>query len=609
MSFIPLQSKFDDYYEFSFGETPLSPDGCYSHFTIARPMDEGSMPSVENGYASFSDVRGDSGTRVTIYGTFDEQEIRPLVSKIMATSQYTVAFSGDNDEAAIIAASKLEQDERALLALEKANTVEDDSDLLKEGTDATTAAATKVSVKERAKYIPLRLTLGERKMLRLVEAAMACCDYTSTVDAPGLSAARRTHAQLQGITSILRGLVTACDYAAGQRLSTGDDEMDQYQAFFQKMFEIARRHKIMNPEKMRTEYGKLIYVLQDAVSPTVQPHLGFSVVGPIVTVYDFLKERSGVKVLDDKLIEVATEEIDGRKKTRIDIRAEIKRKEKAVATIKAKYRSSSLTEDDIHLALYSIGDNNSFLHSDRVPIDRIIAFLHSSFPPAKPEEGYSLSIESGENGARLSHSHERQCCFALQSLALWRDIIDDMFRLWKMAEDDLLSETVTYSLQDTGQGLQRVQQSPRTYRAMQQVLQNVQRNNVHQWIGSSMIHMGDHNVPNALSFIDKYTQVPRILRPIVACLDNLEKLYEESGDIKQLVDTNFGGLETLRKDILHDFFRSAFDGSGADNFYDAGSCIDGRLTSAWNWCSQLPSKHYYIIFKLTGFIGFDGDFK
>lgn len=23
--------------------------------------------------------------------------------------------------------------------------------------------------------------------------------------------------------------------------------------------------------------------------------------------------------------------------------------------------------------------------------------------------------------------------------------------------------------------------------------------------------------------------------------------------------------------------------SGADNFYDAGSCIDGRLTSAWNW--------------------------
>ncbi len=31
----------------------------------------------------------------------------------------------------------------------------------------------------------------------------------------------------------------------------------------------------------------------------------------------------------------------------------------------------------------------------------------------------------------------------------------------------------------------------------------------------------------------------------------------------------FGGGDKLEKDILIDFFRSAFDGSGADNFYDA----------------------------------------
>lgn len=570
-------------------------------------MDEGTIPTVDNGYSGFSDVRGESGTRVTIYGTFDENVIRPLVAKIMATSQYTVAFAGDQDEASIIAASKLEHEARTQLESAEPNVAVDDetADLL----ETDSPPMIKATVKERAKYIPLRLTLGERKMLRLVEAAMACCEYTSNVDTPGISTARRTHAQLQGIASILRGLVTACDYTAGQRVSTDQDELDNYQAFFQKTFEIARRHKIMNPEKMRTEYGKLIYFLQDAVSPTVQPHLGFSIVGPIVTVYDFLKERGGIKVLEDKFIDVATEEVDGRKKTRQQIRTEIHRKEKAVALIKAKYKTSRLTEDDIHLALYSIGDNNSFLHSDRVPIDMIIEFLKKYFSPNKVDEGYALTIASGENGARLSHSHERQYYFALQSLTLWRDIIDDMFRLWQMAEDDLLSETVTYSLQDTGQGLQRVQQSPRTYRAMQQVLHNVQHNKVHQWIGSSVIHMGDHNVPNALSFIDKYTQVPRILGPIVACLENLAKLYEESNDITQLVDTSFGGLEKLHKDILHDFFRSAFDGSGADNFYDAGSCIDGRLTSAWNWCSQLPTKPYYCIFKLTGFVGFDGDFK
>ena len=42
---------------------------------------------------------------------------------------------------------------------------------------------------------------------------------------------------------------------------------------------------------------------------------------------------------------------------------------------------------------------------------------------------------------------------------------------------------------------------------------------------------------------------------------------------------------------------------GACAQFDAGSCIDGRLTSAWNWGSKIEKKDYYHIFKICGFVG------
>ena len=230
----------------------------------------------------------------------------------------------------------------------------------------------------------------------------------------------------------------------------------------------------------------------------------------------------------------------------------------------------------------------SFLNSNRLPVDKMITLLNSHFSPASCES-HSLAIVSGHEGARLTHSHERQFNFALQSLTLctWmttdrvraptsvccltaycarpmrpgREITHDMFRLWYLAEGDLLSANVPYTLRNTGQGLQRVQQSPRTYKAMQGVLQSTQ-SKLGSWVGSSMIHMGDHNVPNALSFIDKYTQVARILSPIIITLETLAQLYKEDDGIKSLIDSGFGGMKKVRRDILCDFFRSAFDGSG-----------------------------------------------
>ena len=56
------------------------------------------------------------------------------------------------------------------------------------------------------------------------------------------------------------------------------------------------------------------------------------------------------------------------------------------------------------------------------------------------------------------------------------------------------------------QGLNRVQQAPGVSKAMHSILYKCQRQ-IGNWVGSSVIHLGDHNVPNALMFIDKYTQV------------------------------------------------------------------------------------------------------
>lgn len=640
---IGTKSKFDDYYVFKLpadgatsgtkkaSEIDTAMDAAtatnssgnvFSHFSISRPMKEGTAPTIENGFDAFTDIRGDSGTRVTIKlnqaaidaGMLKEEEVlKPMLGKFLQASPYTVVLDKcctDEQRQEIIDASRREQEDFKQLqtmAEENASVEDDDEDLEGVSMSQTPELGSHNTVKERAKFIPIRLSMGERKMLRLVEAAMACCDYTTEVDKPFKSSTRRTHAQLKHITSVLRGMVTACDYAAGQTLLEEDNYSD-YEKFFRQMFEIARRHKIMNPEKMRTEYGKLIYLLQDAVSPSIQPHLSFSCKGRIETVYKFLEERGGIALLDDPLIEIATREVLADKKTREQISLEIRRKERAVTHLKQNYRNQNLSSDDVHLCLYSICDNDSFLNSNRVPIDKVINYLQQFFSPGNYEEGYSLSIVDGQDGSRLSHSHERQFYFALQSLTLWRDIIDDMFRLWAMAEEDLLSESVSYALQDTGQGHQRVQQSPLTYKSMQKILSRVQ-SKVNQWIGSNVIHLGDHNVPNALMFIDKYTQVPRILSPIVNCLENLERVCEEDEGVRTFVENEFDGVEQLKKDILYDFFKSAFDGSGADNFYDAGSCIDGRLTSAWNWCSQLQDKPFYCIFNLIGFTGFDGEFK
>lgn len=63
-----------------------------------------------------------------------------------------------------------------------------------------------------------------------------------------------------------------------------------------------------------------------------------------------------------------------------------------------------------------------------------------------------------------------------------------MFRLWSLAETDLLNPFNGYRLRDTGQGLNRMQHAPKTARIMQLILQRAQKS-IGFWVGSRFVRV------------------------------------------------------------------------------------------------------------------------
>ncbi|KAG5370937.1 UPF0652 protein [Yarrowia sp. E02] len=465
-------------------------------------------------------------------------------------------------------------------------------------------------LKERAKDVPVRLTYDERKLLRLLEAALNVSEYTDKVDILSYtSKAKRIVAQLREMCSIMAALVVATDMKTGQALFENKNFSDNAE-WFQTVFEIGRRYKIMNPDKMRDSFGKLMYMIMDSRLAEVSQVMEFDLYKPVKSVYSHLRsfgdgaDGSGVAVFGDPLIVDAIMEINPDGKNRRQIQQAIQTKERAIEILAKRYSKGKLLKEDVRQCLYSLGDYHAYLRANQEPVERMMKYLNEDFDESADTSGeFHLAIRYGSGGARLSHNHSKQYQYVRQSLSLWSEIMKEMFRMWSLSDADLTS-TGRYQLTDTGQGLNRIKGCPGVSRAIHGVISKAQHR-TGSWIGSSVVHLGDHTVPNALFFLDKYLQVPRILIPVDMVVSNIENLAKDP-HVSLWIKEQFGSPDRLRKTILADFFKHAFDGSGADNFYDAGSCIDGRLTSAWNWANSISKKDYYKIFLVSGFTGFDG---
>jgi hypothetical protein len=149
-----------------------------------------------------------------------------------------------------------------------------------------------------------------------------------------------------------------------------------------------------------------------------------------------------------------------------------------------------MTEEQLVLVLNSLGDGNAYVAACRHPVDRMINYLKKYFDPNKHDAETSLAIASGREGSCLTHDHATQYKFVMQTLQLWREIQNQMFRLWLAADHDLLNERNPYRLYanekkevrfakkkkhryNTGQGLHRVQSAPHVSSCMQNILGTV----------------------------------------------------------------------------------------------------------------------------------------
>lgn len=458
---------------------------------------------------------------------------------------------------------------------------------------------------QNANHVPLRLSPVERKIQRLMRGVILASCYTDKVDSESALKRNRELIIVRELTNALTGLIVGLDVSKAAKLLQ-DKEFTDYEKEICMAVETCRRYKIMNPDMLRTDYVKFLYMVQDAVqNENARAALGFSVASDLVTVGRYCEEIEAEEILKEQKLPLCITPVPVLP-DRTVLNKCLRHKDFQVDQLVAQYaRTCALPPDRVEIIIRSLNDANLFSTDNVKSTEKLLEMLKMYFHPNNCTPETNLSIEEGQFGSRLTHSHKRQYTYVLQSLSLWKNICAQMYALWTIAEEDMLNPNVKYALRMTGQGLQRVQKAPNLYRAIEVVLRETKLE-LGEWVGSERIHLGDDQVPNAFHFIDKYGQVSRIILPILLTLEAVDRIEKDRHHREYLREV-WGGAQQAKTAVLQDFFRHGFDGSGGDNMDDAGSCIDGRLTSAWNWCSNIRTKPFYPLFLIAGFSSFDGD--
>ena len=435
------------------------------------------------------------------------------------------------------------------------------------------------------RFIPMRLDDNERASLKAVVSALEISEYVDKVDRNGIDRKYTSQEQIKEFLELCFAMLISCPSSVKgikskfKEHSNIDNRQSLHgisKTIVKNAFEACRRYKRSNPTFMRAVFGKLMWILMDMKRGDE------TYCRPLLTVGDKLSSENIAKLINCPHF-----------LTCIEASASPDTRTTAILEVQREYSDVG----DFPMVLNSIIDTYHCMHARIRPVEDLLRWLEVI------SKRVDLSIKRGQQGSCLTHSHTQQYHFVRNTLVLWKIMNQNMNVLWAAVEDDILNPSINYSFTNTGQGYHRLHTCPRTRDIAEKCLYEAKKQ-VGGWVGSDVIHLGDRDVPNALVFIDKYSQIALILSEIVCVMQELRNKYQNCNWTQKVVNRTFGSLEDTQDKVLGDFFRNGFNGSGDDG----GSCIDGRLTSVWNWCNLIEKKSFYQVFLLCGFQGFDGNF-